>query len=96
MASGSPQQQQNSTLCKPLLELDRLRLENLQMKAQLLNTVGERDSLRTKLECDRAILAFQKLAQEIAARDQVSEWELDLEQGCWRKNIPDDLPVMPE
>lgn len=73
----------NGVSTLPLSELDVLRLEKLQLQAQLLNLVGERDALKTKKQLDETIAAFQQLAKEIAERDNVVDWKLDLEQRRW-------------
>lgn len=72
---------------KPLSEIDRLKLENLQLKAQLCNILGERDMLRAQMALEKAMTAFGERAKEIAARDEVTGWNLDLEQGCWRRKM---------
>lgn len=67
----------------PLSELDALRLEKLELQAQLLNLQGERDALKTKRQLDEAVTAFQQIAKEIAERDGVDGWQLDLERRRW-------------
>lgn len=73
----------NDGFTKPLSELDALRLEKLQLQAQLLNLQGERDALKTKRQLDETIAAFQQLVKELAERDNVVDWKLDLEQRRW-------------
>ena len=72
----------------PLSEIDALRLEKLQLQMQLLTLQGERDSLYRKTQLDQTLAAFQLLVQEIAVRDGVIGWRLDLECRLWRESEP--------
>lgn len=70
---------------KLLEEIDKLKLENLHLRTVVLNQKGELDSVKTKMELDKAVEVLNATLVEMQKKYEAEGWQLDLSQGKWVK-----------